>query len=575
MTEYEMLRIIDFLNDLNGPFGTVVPDSRGDPIFALTLSLMQAHLTGRDITKSALAESGGVPFVTAMRHISQMIDDGHIMLDPRTSTGRSFYVRPSAELMERFTTYCRGVKATIGRTFGTIDSIDDVDGFYFGGSNFSRVVIPPPRLQTHRASGGKELRFLFRKDNYFEALRNTWADLRSNVGSIQNVDLLPLPHLYDRIIENGGRATSEFDVICVNKPWVGDLVNRGLVRPLDDLIGQSHVQPLDFSPMVWESASWQGAQYGVPIYTTVELFLARQDVFERSGIAYPRTFDQVIEAGRALQRPEEGLYGVAWNGARGMPVANTFMVLLGSCNSACLNLPRRRIHTPMHDLVSDKLRAQLLTDQAFEVLDYMHRLKEVSHPDVLAMDWDRRVDALLTGKAVMGYCWSMHAALMEYHVKSVVSRRMRYLEQPKGKAGMHANPVGGFHLMIPSNLAEDRVQLAFDAISWMCSPEVMKEHVSEGFPVAPRFSVAADPEAAASSPVMGVVDRLLRSNSVCTWSRPAVPEFHGIETILGEEIHAALRGDATDREALERAQRRIDDLLRVRNVAAVQGVSAQ
>jgi len=575
MTEYEMLRIIDFLNDLNGPFGTVVPDSRGDPIFALTLSLMQAHLTGRDITKSALAESGGVPFVTAMRHISQMIDDGHIMLDPRTLTGRSFYVRPSAELMERFTTYCRGVKATIGRTFGTIDSIDDVDGFYFGGSNFSRVVIPPPRLQTHRASGGKELRFLFRKDNYFEALRNTWADLRSNVGSIQNVDLLPLPHLYDRIIENGGRPTSEFDVICVNKPWVGDLVNRGLVRPLDDLIGQSHVQPLDFSPMVWESASWQGAQYGVPIYTTVELFLARQDVFERSGIAYPRTFDQVIEAGRALQRPEEGLYGVAWNGARGMPVANTFMVLLGSCNSACLNLPRRRIHTPMHDLVSDKLRAQLLTDQAFEVLDYMHRLKEVSHPDVLAMDWDRRVDALLTGKAVMGYCWSMHAALMEYHVKSVVSRRMRYLEQPKGKAGMHANPVGGFHLMIPSNLAEDRVQLAFDAISWMCSPEVMKEHVSEGFPVAPRFSVAADPEAAASSPVMGVVDRLLRSNSVCTWSRPAVPEFHGIETILGEEIHAALRGDATDREALERAQRRIDDLLRVRNVAAVQGVSAQ
>ncbi|WP_298493193.1 extracellular solute-binding protein [uncultured Maritimibacter sp.] len=567
MTEYEMLRIIDFLNDLTGPFDAVVPGTRRDPVFALTLSLMQAHLTGRDITKSALAESGGVPFVTAMRHVSQMIEDGHIVLDPRTATGRSFYVRPSPALMERFTTYCRGLKATIGRTFGTINSIDDVDGFYFGGSNFSRVVIPPPRLQTHKASGGKELRFLFRKDNYFEALRNTWADLRSNVGSIQNVDLLPLPHLYDRLIANGERESSAFDVICVNNPWVGDLVDRGLVRPLDDLIAQSHVQPLDFSPMVWDSGSWKGAQYGVPIYTTVELFLARQDIFERSGVGYPRTFDQVIEAARVLQRPDEGLYGVAWNGARGMPVANTFMVLLGSCNSACLNLPRRRIHTPMHDLVSDKLRAQLLTDQAFEVLDYMHRLIDVSHPDILDMDWDRRVDALLTGKAVMGYCWSMHAALMEYHVKSVVSRRMRYLEQPKGRAGMHANPVGGFHLMIPSNLSEDRVQLAFDAITWMCSPEVMKEHVSEGFPVAPRFSVAADPEAAASSPVMGVVDRLLRSNSVCTWSRPAVPEFHGIETVLGEEIHAALRGDLTDREALERAQGRIDALLRERQEA--------
>ncbi|MGV0877477.1 extracellular solute-binding protein [Martelella sp. FLE1502] len=568
MTEYEMLRIIDFLNDLNGPFSAVVAESRGDPVFALTLSLMQAHLTGRDITKSALAESGGVPFVTAMRHVSQMIEDGNIVLDPRTATGRSFYVRPSEKLQERFMAYCRSVKAVIGRTFGTINSDEDVDGFYFGGSNFSRVVIPPPRLQSHHVSGGKELRFLFRKDNYFEALRNTWADLRANIGSIQNVDLLPLPQLYDRIIENGQRKNSEFDVICVNKPWVGDLVDRGLVRPLDELIAGSRIQPLDFSPMVWDSGAWQGTQYGVPIYTTVELFLARQDIFERAGHPYPRTFDQVIDAARALQRPSEGVYGVAWNAAEGMPIASTFMVLLGSCNAACLNLPRRRIHMPMHDLVSDKLRGQVLTDQAFEVLDYMHRLVDVSEPNILTMDWDRRVEALLTGKAVMGYCWSMHAALMEYHVKSVVSRRMRYLEQPKGKAGMHANPVGGFHLMIPTNLDEDRVALAFDAISWMCSPEVMKEHVSEGFPVAPRFSVAADPEAAASSPVMGVVARLLKSNSVCTWSRPAVPEYHGIEAVLGREIHAALRGDITDREALERAQRAIDGLLSARQTAA-------
>ena len=568
MTEYEMLRIIDFLNDLNGPFSAVVAESRGDPVFALTLSLMPAHLTGRDITKSALAESGGVPFVTAMRHVSQMIEDGNIVLDPRTATGRSFYVRPSEKLQERFMAYCRSVKAVIGRTFGTINSDEDVDGFYFGGSNFSRVVIPPPRLQSHHVSGGKELRFLFRKDNYFEALRNTWADLRANIGSIQNVDLLPLPQLYDRIIENGQRKNSEFDVICVNKPWVGDLVDRGLVRPLDELIAGSRIQPLDFSPMVWDSGAWQGTQYGVPIYTTVELFLARQDIFERAGHPYPRTFDQVIDAARALQRPSEGVYGVAWNAAEGMPIASTFMVLLGSCNAACLNLPRRRIHMPMHDLVSDKLRGQVLTDQAFEVLDYMHRLVDVSEPNILEMDWDRRVEALLTGKAVMGYCWSMHAALMEYHVKSVVSRRMRYLEQPKGKAGMHANPVGGFHLMIPTNLDEDRVALAFDAISWMCSPEVMKEHVSEGFPVAPRFSVAADPEAAASSPVMGVVARLLKSNSVCTWSRPAVPEYHGIEAVLGHEIHAALRGDITDREALERAQRAIDGLLASRQTAA-------
>ena len=39
-------------------------------------------------------------------------------------------------------------------------------------------------------------------------------------------------------------------------------------------------------------------------------------------------------------------------------------------------------------------------------------------------------------------------------------------------------------------------RLAFDAISWMASPAAMKEHVKNGIPVAPRFSVSADPEAA-------------------------------------------------------------------------------
>ena len=53
--------------------------------------------------------------------------------------------------------------------------------------------------------------------------------------------------------------------------------------------------------------------------------------------------------------------------------------------------------------------------------------------------------------------------------------------------------MGGFLLCIPSIFQPERVELAFEAIAWMTSPEAMKANVQNGFPVAPRFSVAADP----------------------------------------------------------------------------------
>jgi multiple sugar transport system substrate-binding protein len=90
----------------------------------------------------------------------------------------------------------------------------------------------------------------------------------------------------------------------------------------------------------------------------------------------------------------------------------------------------------------------------------------------------------------------------------------------------------------------------------------MKEHVKNGFPVAPRFSVSADPEASASTPIVSFVDKLAKQNKIQYWQRPPVPEYHLIEEILGEEIFAALNGDYPDREALTRSQNRIDAAMR-------------
>jgi multiple sugar transport system substrate-binding protein len=96
----------------------------------------------------------------------------------------------------------------------------------------------------------------------------------------------------------------------------------------------------------------------------------------------------------------------------------------------------------------------------------------------------------------------------------------------------------------------------------MTSPEAMKANVQNGFPVAPRFSVSADPEAAATSPIVSVVERLAKRNLLKGWPRPPVPEYLSLEAILGEEIHRALRGEVSDRAALGSAQAEADRVMR-------------
>ena len=279
-------------------------------------------------------------------------------------------------------------------------------------------------------------------------------------------------------------------------------------------------------------------------------------------MSYPLSFDETVKAEKHFHSPSTGHYGIAWNGAEGMPIASTFMILMGCCGQTVLNIPISRMFFTADEARGSDLRPNILSDSAFEVLDYLHRLIEYSPPNILDMDWDQRTKVFLTGRTAMAYCWTVRAARFEYDVHSTVKHKVKYLQQPRRPGGIANNAIGGFLLCLPSNLPEEKVELAFEAFAWMASPEAMKANVQNGFPLAPRFSVCADPEAAPTSPIVSVVDKLAKGNLLKSLSRPSVPEFRLIEAVLGSEIHKALRGEISDREALTSAQDLVDRAMR-------------
>lgn len=556
MNDHEFLRVYDFVDRLRTPF----LDIAGEPDEAswkIIHYLMKSELEGYPVTISKLALVSGLSHGTAIRRIQAMIDGGLIERRGAPDKPKSFTLHPSGRLSDLAVSYAMETKALIAEILGGRDTEEHEANYYFGAPRRGNPVIPPINLLKSRITAGVELQFLLNDDNYFAAMRNMWSDFRNNLASARSFRLVHQQELYKEGIANGARGISAYDIIAIDMPWLGEFAGKDLIMPIGDMIRESGINPMDFHPSIWSTTTWQRVEYGVPIYCTIEVLACRTDLFEEAGLALPRTFDDVITAGRTFHDPQNNRFGIAWNAAH-MPLASSFMFFLGCCGQTVLSIRRTPTGYSTENLDAQHMRPQIDSDAALAVLDYMHRLLEIAQPGALDAHWDDSCAVFLRGQSAMGYVWTMRAAQFEAEVRSAVKRRVAYVPQPSGPGGTNTSPIGGFLLCIPSNIDPKRLPLATEALAWMASREAMKEHVKNGFPVAPRFSVSADPEAIGSSQLVRFVGNLGNRNLLRNWQRPPVPFYRTMERIIGEEVHDALSGNKTDKAALRDAQSRLD-----------------
>ena len=562
MSPHELSRIIDFLRKMRQPFDKGLPGARPDPFWNTVLELIDCHLHQVPVTITTLIELSQASYGAGNRLITRMIDNGQILKVPRGPQHKSAFLAPSDDLLAAFQIYASQVKAHLARTFG-LRSGAETDEYYFGGSYFAAHIIAP--LQGHDISSAalRNTRFLLHDDNYFVSMRNMWSDFRNDISRKSSFDLRPLPELYKRVDQVLRDPSTATDVVAINMPWLGRFADEGILAPLDDVLRNAAINPLDFHPSVWNTGRWNGRQYGIPIYCTVEFLAARRDLFEEAGLSYPRTFDETIAAARVLHHPDRDQYGIAWNAARGMPIAHSFMFFLASAGGSVIDIPRK--HENWLDSIDPRNPALTInSEEGLIAIDYMRRLVEVSPPGIETHDAEHNLTAFMSGQAALSYSWSMRASRLEHDPGSRVKRRVAYLTPPVRKGRQVTAPVGGFLLTIPAYIDAERKRDVVNAIAWMASPEAMKAHVQNGFPVAPRFSVCADPEALASSPIVSFVDRMARRHELNTWSRPPIPEYVAIESALGVEIYAAVFEGKPPREALAAVEDIVGHQLRER-----------
>jgi len=518
----------------------------------LVIHLVGSHLEGRLVTSSSLAAASGLTYGTALRTIDEMTKHGLIVRRARTATGRAQSLHPSAELLARWHSFAFKGEALLK------DATRNDPSRLARRIEAPGTVLPPPAVLNHKLSLGRGLRVLVHADPTFMAMLN----LKRQFEMILGVGIDSRAHSIDRLrselIANSQLALSKYDIVAVDLPWFGEMAIEKRLLPLDALIARSALDLSDIYPDALASSRWGGVQYGVPIMTSGEVLVYREDLLARAGLEPPRSVEQTLSVARELHGSAPGMAGIAWNGGRGTPVGHTFIMVMSAFGQAVVDLKRLSEGFDAEHVGAENMRPMFLSLEARQTAEYLRELMEVSPPDILNMAWYDRARAYGEGRAAMAYSHSLLAPVYEADPNSPAYRRTGYVPHPTGPRGSPIVPMGGYSLAIPSNVAPDRIDHVWLALQALTSAPAAKLYMRNGSLASPRVSVSRDPEVAAASPLVGAIDAMASAGYLRMWPRPPVPGIADVIAIAGEEIHDMLKGEKTVQQALTEAQRRVD-----------------
>lgn len=558
----ETSQAIDLIEDFVAEIESTLDVAAPNPHLNMALHLMKNHLEGRTSTASSAIAASAVPYATARRKLTEMQTAGLIESRPRTKTGKSFSLHPSAEMLNNWGQLSDRLLRLAKKHVGDTGQARTEAEYYFGGTyQVGRSIQPPQVLPEPLAlSGG--LRILVHGDPTFMVMESLKRQFEQVVGTKISQRAFSIDRLHEEALRNGERPTSRYDIIALDLPWIGEFVTKGLLTPLREVLDIDSLDPGDFHTAGWRAAHWAGRPYGVPSQTTPELMFYRKDWFAEAGLEPPHGTDAVLRAAKTFHDPQKGRYGIAWNAARGTALGHTFMMTCADFGQPILNLGEIAGGFDADHLDRDDLVPTIDTPRALEAAEYLMALLEFSPPDILSMSWYERVRPYAAGKIAMAYGYTLLAPYFELDESSPANGNTGYLPHPAGPSGQPIAPVGGYVLCIPANLPDARKREAAKALVAFTSPEAQKLYIQHGSRTAPRYSVGADPEVRQLSPIFEAVDAMSWRDELQFWPRPPVPQINELIAICGQELHDMLRGVSSPRETLARAQARAEDVMR-------------
>jgi ABC-type glycerol-3-phosphate transport system substrate-binding protein len=375
---------------------------------------------------------------------------------------------------------------------------------------------------------------------FTEILAQRWA---AETGGAIEVTAVPYDQLTSQQVLDVQGGAGEYDVFDYFYFGLGQLVEAGALVDLTDWIGQqADLDFADFLPSVNDAYTlYDGRRYGLSYDGDTHVLFYNTELFERSGVEPPRTWDEYDAVTARITADGAGEYFGAVVQGQQVPV------ILG-CSFI------NRLAGYGGTLVDAEGRPTLTSDAALAAAEHLVAVNATAYPTPLQVGFDQANTAFLSGQAAMIDTWTdMSLRAGDPELSTIV-----------GKWGVVPLPVGGtnttprtalnagFGLGVSSASQHPAEAALF--VKWATAAQQNLLQVqTPGSGIDPnRTSVLASAEYEQATPVAAAAIRAGLEGDPLVWPKsPAAPR---ILQDLVDQLALALQGSQDAATALANAQ---------------------
>lgn len=376
----------------------------------------------------------------------------------------------------------------------------------------------------------------------------------AKTGITVNFTLLPENDVRAKITQEFSSQAGVYDVATLSNYEIPFYADNGWVVPIEDHLAADEDFDLDdMLPSMMDSMTGSdGKIYGMPFEGQSSFTMYRKSVFEEHGLTMPDnpTWDEVAELARILDE-ESDMDGIC---LRGLPGWGQQLAPLNTV-----------INTFGGTWFDENWDAQLTAPETVEAVEfYVDLIQQYGEPGAAQAGYAECLNRFLQGDSAIWVDATNSGGPVEAD-DSPIAGDVGYAQSPVVKtdaSGWLWTWAWGIQA------ASDKQDAAWEFISWASSREY-EELVAEELgwarvPYGKRQSTFDNPQFQEGAPFYAAAHEAISSvdaDNPGLQPRPykgvqfvGIPEFISLGTNVSEDIAAAIAGNITVREALERAQ---------------------
>ncbi|NDR57359.1 ABC transporter substrate-binding protein [Aliiruegeria sabulilitoris] len=366
-----------------------------------------------------------------------------------------------------------------------------------------------------------------------------WVTLEENV-------------LRQRVTQDIAAKGGQFDIMTIGMYETPIWGKQGWLVALDDLPAEYDVD--DILPAMRGGLSVDGTLYAAPFYGESSMVMYRTDLMEKAGLEMPEapTWEFIAEAARKMTDKDGEIYGICLRGKAGWGENMAFLTTVANSFGA--------------RWFDEDWKPQFDSPEWNEALTfYLDLMDEAGPPGASTNGFNENLSLFQQGKCGMWIDATVAASFVTNPNDSTVADKVGFALAPDAGKGKRANWLWAWALGIPAGT--QKVDAAKEFIQWATSKEYLALVAeNEGWanvPPGTRTSLYENPEYQKIPFAKMTLDSINAADPTNPSVQPvpyvgiqfvAIPEFAGIGTMAGQEFSAALAGQQTAEEALEKAQ---------------------